>query len=484
MADDDFSGLVIQDIWDTFPEKFREEFLARRVASLTGEYSGRQVPDSKRWEPLRPVVLEDRIYRHIESIVARLLHLAVDACRRRASTLGELHQVLRFPYELPIMDPGRPLVASELTRYARPDILVEQGRPRILELNNSTRLGGDTVTPRLAQNFAQICPQSGLRPPPSTVTARSAALVRMLGGTIGHAIPRRLLVPTYWTVDDTGTPQHHDNAKKAIVADAQRVGFEVVQADLAELRIDTAGRLLATDVPIDLVLLHRSKWSCTTDDGGGFAALRAAEQARTVQLFPRTESIMISSKAVFGWLHEDCDAGLLAPADCGLVRDYVPRTVCLGLNGDSVRRKTPLRIDSGERDGLIVKPAIGKSGNGVLFGSQASEQDWLAATVHAAQESPVVLQHRVEPDRVTMPFLDRHAGQLVTAQVPVVLSPFMIDGAAATVLVRHMGPDAPRNGVISASRGAHPNTVLLADNPGQPSPRDSGANRESYAANS
>jgi hypothetical protein len=39
-----------------------------------------------------------------------------------------------------------------------------------------------------------------------------------------------------------------------------------------------------------------------------------------------------------------------------------------------------------------------------------------------------------------MPFRDLESGELVTAQVPSVFSPFMIDGVVADVGVRHMPP--------------------------------------------
>jgi hypothetical protein len=467
MTDIGLSELLIHDAWDALPEELREEFLTRRTATTGWGSSSyeRQESDGRRWEPLRPVVIGERAYQGLELLAARVLRLAVDSCRRRASTLGELHRVLRFPHDLPLMDSDRPLVAAELTRYARPDLLIEQGRPRFLEFNNSTRLGGDTVTPRLAEAYARLCPQSGLHAPPSTVTARSAALVRTLRGEVGPGNPRRLLIPAYWGIDGTGTLRRHETVKKPVLADVQRVGFEVLQADLVDLRIDAAGRLLAADVPIDLVLLQ---WGSDriVDDGGGLAALRSADRAGTVELFPRTESALISSKAVLAWLHEDCDAGLLAPADRAVVRTHVPWTACLGLDGDLGAHEKLLRMATGERDRLVSKPAVGKSGNDVLFGNQTSEQDWLSAAVHAARESPVVLQHRVESDRITMPFRDRDSGQQVTAQVPFVLSPFMIDGGAASVGVRHMAPGVPAGDVvISASRGARSNTVLLAPEP-------------------
>jgi hypothetical protein len=472
MTDNELVDLLIHDVWDALPEELRHEFLIRRMASSGWGSNRRQESDGRIWEPLRPVVIEERAYRGLESLAARLLRLAVDSCRRRASTLGELHRVLRFPHDLPLMDPDRPLVAAELTRYARPDLLIEQGRPRLLEFNNSTRLGGDTVTPRLAEAYARLCPQSGLHAPPSTVTARSAALTRTLRAEIGQENLGRLLIPAFWGIDrSTGTVRRYETVKPLILADAQRVGFEVFQTDLVDLRIDAAGRLLAADVPIDLVLLQ---WGGNriVDDGGGLAALRTADRARTVELFPRTESALISSKAVLAWLHEDCDAGLLTPADRAVVRTHVPWSACLGLDGDLGAHEKLLRMATGERDRLVSKPAVGSSGNDVHFGNQTSEQDWLSAAGDAARESPVVLQHRVESDRITMPFRDQETGQQVTAQVPFVLSPFMIDGGAASVGVRHAGPGVPAGDVvISASRGALQSTALLAAGPTAQRPR-------------
>jgi hypothetical protein len=253
--------------------------------------------------------------------------------------------------------------------------------------------------------------------------------------------------------------------KPPVLAAVRRAGLEVVQADLVDLRLDAAGRLLAADVPIDLVLLQ---WGSDriVDDGGGLAVLRTADRAGTVALFPRTESALLSSKAVLAWLHEDCAAGRLAPADRALVRTHVPWTVCLGLDGDPAADGPLLRRVSGERSRLVAKPAVGKAGQDVFFGSRTSERDWLPALLRAAREAPLVLQHRVASDRLAMPFRDRDSGQRVTAQVPFVLGPYVIDGAAASVAVRHTGPGAPtRDVVIGARWGAHPNAAVLAPEP-------------------
>jgi hypothetical protein len=255
----------------------------------------------------------------------------------------------------------------------------------------------------------------GGSPPPSTVTARSAALMRMLPGEVG--MPRRMLMPTCTGIDRKGKLRRFGKAKEPVLADAQQMGFEVIQADLADLRLDTAGRLLAADVPIDIVMLQ---WDSIriVDDGGGLAALQSADGAGTVELVGRTESALISSKTVLAWLHEDCEAGLLTPADSDLVRAHVSWTACLGLDTDPAVHEKKLRITTSERARLVAKPAIGRSGSGVRFGSQTSEQDWLSVLVDASPESPMVLQQRVQSDRITMPFRDLESGELVTAQVP------------------------------------------------------------------
>jgi hypothetical protein len=72
-----------------------------------------------------------------------------------------------------------------------------------------------------------------------------------------------------------------------------------------------------------------------------------------------------------------------------------------------------------------------------------------------------------------MQFHERDSGQQITAEVPFVLSPFMIDGVAGSLYLRHMGPYvAAGDLVIGAFRGAYESTVLLAPERSVPEPRD------------
>jgi hypothetical protein len=322
-----------------------------------------------------------------------------------------------------------------------------------VEFNISTRLNGDRVAFWLAEAYLKLCPEIGLHLPPSTVAAQCAALTRTLRAENGHGSSGRLLIPVHSVMNSTGTRHRRYMIKPGILAGAQQVGLEVLQADLGDLDLDAAGRLLASDVPVDIVLLGWRGSDHIVDDGGGLAALRP-------------ESGLVSSKAVLSWLHEDCDAGVLGPADRALVRAHVPWTVCVGLDGDPDVQRRLLRMAACDRDRLVAKPAFGRSGNDVIFGNQMSAQSWQSAVADAARESPLVLQRRVESGRITMPFRDRESGQHVTTRVPFVLSLFMVDGAAADVLVRHMTPGFPTGDVvIGMRRGARPNAVLLAPEP-------------------
>jgi hypothetical protein len=456
------SVISVCDTWELIPEEWRSDMIEARLNSMTTRGLEALDQQTTYWEPLRPLTLDQRAFRHLEEVSFRLLRLAVEACRRRASTVGELHRALRFPHKLPLIDPDRPLGAVELTRYARPDLLIERGRLFLLEFNNCPRLGGVNITSRLADTFARLCPWAGLSPPISAVAARSAALVRTMGGHVGPSNPRTLLIPTYWTVDDDGIAHHHAKVKRSIVNDARRVGFDVIQKDLNQLHIDCTGRLRAEDAIIDIVLINWGSDARMINDGGGLAALRRADLLGTVELFPRSESDLISSKAVLAWLHDDCDAELLTPADRDLVRSHVPYTRCLGMDdGNRLHPHSQHGVDL-ERDRLIAKPAAGKSGIGVMFGSRADSGRWRRATVEAAKDQPIVLQNRIVPDRIRMPFVDRGSGRRTTVRVPAVISPFLIDNAAASVAVRHATPDTSENDVvISASLGACPNTTLL-----------------------
>lgn len=139
------------------------------------------------------------------------------------------------------------------------------------------------------------------RQPPSTVAAQCAALTRTLRAESGHGSSGRLLIPVHSVIDSTGARHRRYMIKPGVLAGAQQVGFEVLQADLVDLGLDAAGRLLASDVPVDIVLLGWRGSDRIVDDGGGLAALRTADRARTVELFPRPEQGLVSSKAVLSW---------------------------------------------------------------------------------------------------------------------------------------------------------------------------------------
>src|SRR6476469_2764625 len=88
------TSLRLHDLWDQLPEADRDTFLSQRAA-IPWPYGA---PDGwlqgRAWQPMRPLVFERAAYEELGSVASRLLHLAVDACRRRAATAGELQKAM------------------------------------------------------------------------------------------------------------------------------------------------------------------------------------------------------------------------------------------------------------------------------------------------------------------------------------------------------------------------------------------------------
>ncbi|MFF6946929.1 hypothetical protein ACFZAS_43465, partial [Streptomyces lavendulae] len=88
--------------------------------------------------------------------------------------------LLRYPRELPLLDRDRPLDHAELTACARPDILIQDGTPRLLELNISTAIAGTRAVDVLASAYRDLWRGPELSPPTSVIETRSAHLAATL----------------------------------------------------------------------------------------------------------------------------------------------------------------------------------------------------------------------------------------------------------------------------------------------------------------
>ncbi|MFI6447216.1 hypothetical protein [Kitasatospora sp. NPDC050543] len=454
--------VVLHDRWEQLPQQERTAFLARRTGAGRWPYGASDGWQRGRpWQPMRPLVLDRAEYDAFGLVAQQLLRLTVDACRRRATTVGELQAALRDPRPHRLLEPARPLAETPLLRIARPDVLLSGGVPQFMELNIAITLYGMPALDRMAQAYARLCPDGLLAAPPHTHRARSALLAEAAGAGAG----RRpcVLVPTWRSRSGPAARLSSRRALRAYlqptVDAAAESGLDAVVADLSRLRTDAAGNLYAGESRIDLVL----NWfisSRVVHDGGGLAAIATALAAGTVQLFFPEAMRLLSSKQALAWLHEDLD--LLAPADRATVEAHVPWTGWTAAHQGAAQRERFMERALDERRDLVLKPAIGANGSGVVFGSDVDGRRWRRLLTERAARRSLVVQRRVEGDTVAMPFLAPESGRRCEVRLPFVLAPFLVDGRICGSLVRHFGPEHPSGAkVINSRKGAVANTVLL-----------------------
>ncbi|GAA4531493.1 hypothetical protein [Amycolatopsis samaneae] len=449
---------VLGDRWETLSADRRAEFLARRVAAGRWPFGAEEGWQRGRvWQPSRPLVLDAAAYAALGTVTSRLLRLAVDCCRRRAATAGELCAVMADRRSLRLLDPAQPLTHAAPVPIARPDVLLCQGIPRFVELNIAIPLYGIPALDRMAAAYVRLWAGEPLVAARPVLRARSA-LLRQVAPP-----PARVLVPTWRS---TGGQARKLGTRRALraylrptVEDARRCGVDVVVADLSRVRTGAHGRLYADGRRVDVVF----NWFVSAgvvDDAGGVEAIGRAQAAGTVRLFFPETMRLLSSKQVLAWLHEDLP--LLGRHDRDLVLAHVPWTVWTGPGQLSSRRAGVLRTAVREQGDLVLKPATGSSGNGVVFGSDVDSGTWRALLAERSSVDTVVLQRRVVADRTTMSFFAPDSGCRAATRLPCVLSPFLVDGRICGALVRHPGPDdLDGSHTINTHTGAIANTVVL-----------------------
>ncbi|WP_412076146.1 hypothetical protein ACLF6K_10475 [Streptomyces xanthophaeus] len=453
--------LALRDDWEQLSMGDRAAFLARRAAAGRWAYGAQEAWQRGRpWQPRRPLVIAQREYEALGAVAERLLRLAVDACRRRAGTVGELREVMRDRCPQRLLTPDRPLEHDEVLRVARPDVLLCRGVPKFLELNISATIYGIPALDRMADAYARLWPGAALSAPTPVLGARSALLAALMSRRSGPG--GRLLVPTWRSRVGQAAKLGNRRALRAYlrptVESATSAGLDVLVEDLSRLRTDEHGRLHAGGKRVDMVLNWFHSWMIT-DDSGGVDAIAAALAAGTVELFLPETMRLLRSKEILAWLYEDLD--LLPTEDRDLVLSHVPWTAWAGPQQSRTDRDSVVRRALRDRADLVLKPANEGSGRGVVFGADLDSDSWRALVTESARHGTVVVQRRVEGDTVRMPFLDPSSGAQCDLRVPYVLSPFLVGGRICGALVRHVGPDRTGGRVINLGAGALANTTLL-----------------------
>jgi hypothetical protein len=430
--------------WELLPAQERELIVASGIGNWTAIQSGVQ-SFNEQWRPLRPPIMTEAMFGALHQVTSRMLELILQACRRRAATVGELRQAMGIAAgEITLLNEAETL-SEDLLVAGRPDILLCGGVPKFVEFNIDSALGGALDSDMIAERFAQlyladgITGRTGLHAPPSSIDGRFEAI----GNWLGPARDARMAMVIDLAAPHSGLgdPQEFlDKFAPFVARGAAVAGLALVPYWLQWLRLDEQRRLLAGDEPVPAVF--RLFIPDKAPDCAGLRALETAMAAGTVRTFTSSATWLLTNKVVLAWLWQDL--GELAEADRALVRAHVPRTVLLdaGLIEDAVAR---------QRDS-VLKPGGGSAGVDVLLGRDASPQQWRQAVERAVDRGGFLLQDYVESDLLSMDFVNIETGDVVHEPVPWCFGPYQFGRVQCGGLVRMGFPGG--GAVMNIDRGA------------------------------
>lgn len=209
---------------------------------------------------------------------------------------------------------------------------------------------------------------------------------------------------------------------RALLAELENRGFavHVVRSEQLAFR---RGRLLADGHAVDAVYYIDEE---VLEPVGEDALVRALER-RAIWLVVGPRGGLWYNKAVFELLSDPAHAGLFDPAVARALARHVPWTRVVREGRTTLRGETIdlMPFVAKSRDTLVLKPAYGAGGSGVVVGHACTESKW-RSTLEKALTIPHVVQERVELGGGEFPFL--RDGALDFAHFNAGLDPYVWNG--------------------------------------------------------
>ncbi|MGN9810273.1 hypothetical protein ACTMSW_13060 [Micromonospora sp. BQ11] len=452
MLDVDYRWPSAARAWLDLPADVRADMVSAGAQSWQEIFDGRATYN-KQWRLARPPVMDETSLGVLNAVCDRLAQLIFEACRRRAGTAGELRRLLRVPDgETRLLDDDEPLTEALLDAF-RPDVLLSDGVPRVVEYNIDSSLGGAFDADTTVRRFVEVYRRRGLtdrirlEAAPSAVDRRFAAIRSGLGLAEGARVAMLIdFDAEYPGLDD---PERFFRLLVPVVDRAAAFGLDLVIAPVSQLTVDDRSRLVARGAPVDGVF--RLFVPNRVTPSAGVDALETALAAGTVPMWVSAAAWLIANKAAFAWLWDDADD--LPAVDRDLVHRYVPRTWTL----------TPDLLDravADQRD-LVSKPADGSAGVDVLIGRECDADTWRAGVRRAAERGGFILQQYVRADDVPLDFVHIETGETVSADVPYSIAPYLFGREPAGACIRTGFPGC--DAVLNLARGVLLSGLLVVD---------------------
>lgn len=382
--------------------------------------------------PARPMIIRREVARALGDIARRSVKLAVDECWRRVDNVEQLAEMLDVPFTGLMKHPSNWIRWGD--SQARPDLVLESGIPRVLELNIGGAIGGESSA-WLEQVFCSATlpslPQLRLHGG-RFLEDRLELLVRMAASR-GVQRPRIAAAgfgPGYF---------------REAIDRASQSGFSFDYVELADLVEDEGLRNLA-GTKFD-IFLQKFIASGAYADGEPMAALESAVLNDSCLVASPEVSSLYSNKRVLAWLWESVPGR--SASDVEFIQRHIPWTArlvdqAIELHG---RKVNCIEYSLQNRERLVLKPESSFGAQGVVLGRSCSDEEWSTQIAsHFAQGRSVVQELcRVTP--LSLPTMDpRGDGELISTQVNTVVSPFLISDRLSGFMMRFSADNEVVNG--------------------------------------
>lgn len=398
---------------------------------------------------------------YLTSALHKALARSLEVPPSRARVMASLQntQVVR------LLDAGRvPRAADLMGRY---DTFLErhgdQLVPRVIEANFNNVEG--SVFQHLAllggQNLAR---ELGLPVPPIS----STPLHKLWGWLLTRYRAHRTApaAPTIGIAWDSGNLVKDVELPVAVewfLRWGHGSGIDVVAGDVRSL--ERAGRKWVLDGHrIDLLWKNTGPLYPAGLDQLPFVHLPRTDPAELVVLSDIVGRLL-GSKWLLEVLWNPDAQGLFSARELAAIRKMVPWTAELH-DGPSHRHDGTVLPDllawvSQHRDGLVLKPALGSHGDGVLVGRSATQGDWDEAISRAASGGWIVMAY-VAPEEMVLPIADPAHGWRTTWQTELVDCNFYVYGAQVGSSIRRAAAGPILNVAKDTSDGLPGGGLLIS----------------------
>jgi hypothetical protein len=399
--------------------------------------------------PLRPVIIPGDLHRAIVDVAFGIRRIVVAECNRRARCARDLAALVNPDAPKAALWTEHPMQVRWATSMARPDILLANGVPQVLELNVNSAMGGAPQVPRLERihwrrpdirAVANKWPLWSIGPGP----ARDDFL-RLVGSQCRQGHPPTIAVVGW----EDSVAKGREAAFAEVIEGMRSHGLPALYAQPVDLKVHR-GRAYARGVAVDILLRH---FTTPDAESSSLVPLREVLEANAAILLSPDPGLLYASKLTLAWLWESIDE--MSEGDREFIRKHVPYTWELGpCRGDDKDYASLLA----QRDDWVIKPCTGHSGDGVLIGAETPVHGWAEAVRRARVTGGFIAQRAVESDLFPIAAYDQVRRTVSCVPHRVNFGAMLYGNESGGIFARHM--PARQGMLIGAFRGASANCVF------------------------